>query len=142
MTNFLQLPKFLIFVFSLCIISCTTTPNYHIEHLNGYWEIEKVILSDGNTKEYNFNSTIDFFEVQDTLGIRKKVQPRLNGNYIISKDKELFSVKIENDSLKLYYKTNLMIWKENILLLQENKMIVKNESGNMYFYKRYKKIKL
>jgi hypothetical protein len=35
-----------------------------LQHLNGYWEIEKVTLPDGDTKEYKVNETIDYFQIE------------------------------------------------------------------------------
>lgn len=32
-----------------------------VQNLNGYWEIEKVILPDGEDKEYKTSETFDFF---------------------------------------------------------------------------------
>ncbi|MBC8645207.1 hypothetical protein H9W95_17800 [Flavobacterium lindanitolerans] len=41
--------------------------------LNGYWEIEKVILADGSEKDYKINTTYDFFEIGNNYkGFRKK----------------------------------------------------------------------
>ena len=36
-----------------------------ISNLNGYWEIEKVDLPDGDKKEYKVNETIDFFKIEN-----------------------------------------------------------------------------
>ena len=40
--------------------------------LKGYWEIEKVTLANGQTKEYNVNTTLDYIEVKELSGYRKK----------------------------------------------------------------------
>ncbi|MBQ0735626.1 lipocalin family protein [Aquimarina celericrescens] len=127
----------------LFIVSCTkSNPEAYRQYINGYWEIERVVLSDGTEKKYNFNQSIDFFEVKDSLGIRKKVQPKLDGSFVTSKDSEIFTLKIENDSLRMYYKTALSSWIETVISAKENQIIIKNEAGNMYFYKPYKKISL
>lgn len=127
----------------LSFLSCSNpNPETYKQYINGYWEIERVILSDGTRKEYNFNQSIDFFETKDTVGIRKKVQPRLDGSFIISKDSEVFTLRIENDSLRMFYKTPLSTWKETVISAKENQIIIKNEAGNMYFYKPYEKISL
>ena len=53
-----------------------------ISNLNGYWEIEKVDLPDGDKKEYKVNETIDFFKIENKKGFRKKVMPQLDGTYL------------------------------------------------------------
>ncbi|WP_024768679.1 hypothetical protein [Aquimarina macrocephali] len=127
----------------LYVTSCTTTnPKEYIQYLDGYWEIKKVVLPDENKKEYVFNQDIDFFEVKDSIGIRKKVRPRLDGSFIITNNQEIFTIVIENDSVRLYYKNSLATWKETIISAKENEIVFKNETGNVYFYQRYQKLKL
>ena len=128
---------------SILLLSCNshTTENYD-NYLNGYWEIKEVTTGDGVTKSYNYNPTIDFIEIGDSTGIRKKLQPRLDGTFITSKDQEFFTIKHKNDSLILYYQTSLDEWQENILHINENELIVKNENGNIYKYRRYEKLNI
>lgn len=125
------------------IVSCSQpNPNQYIQYLDGYWEIEKVIMANGQEKQYTFNQSIDFIETKDTIGIRKKLQPQLDGSFIATNNAEQFTIKIENDSLRLFYTTPLATWKETIISAKENQMIVKNEEGNLYFYKTYEKLQL
>ncbi|MBQ4803933.1 lipocalin family protein [Aquimarina sp. MMG015] len=132
-----------LFIFILIITSCSKpNPETFTKHISGYWEIEKVITYDGIEKQYNFNQSIDYFEVKDKKGIRKKVQPQLDGNFITTKDREFFTLEIENDSLRIYYTTPLSKWKETLVSAKENQLIIKNEAGNLYFYKPYKKLEL
>lgn len=139
--------KGLIYILTLTIlwtiISCTKKNlKDYTQHINGYWEIKKVHLKDGSEKEYKFNPSIDYFEVNDSIGIRKKVQPKLDGGFIITKDSKTFSLAIENDSLRIHYKTSLATWTETIISVKEKEMVIQNETGNVYFYNRYQKIKL
>ncbi|KAA1246462.1 lipocalin family protein [Aquimarina sp. RZ0] len=125
------------------ILSCSSPkPETYIDYINGYWEIEKVVTKEGKEKQYNFNQHIDFFEVTEMKGVRKKVQPTLDGKYISTNHSERVTLKIENDSLRIYYKTQLATWKETIISAKENQMILKNEAGNLYFYKSHTRIQL
>lgn len=135
--------KYCYYILVLLLISCKQSNTVEdISVINGYWEIEKVVLPNGTEKQYGFNQTIDFFEVTDSIGIRKKLQPRLDGTFIGSKDSETFSIQVSNDSLHLFYNNSLSSWKETIISLNQNQMILKNESQNLYFYKRFKKLEL
>lgn len=136
--------RFLLFsIWILCFISCKKdNPKDQIQYLNGYWVIKKVTLPNGSEKDYNFSQSIDFIKITNSSGIRKKVQPRLDGSFITNNDSKSFSLKIEEDSLRLYYKTALSAWKETIISAKENHITIKNEAGNVYFYERYKKIEL
>ena len=117
---------------------CKKNVEIFIPHLNGYWEIEKVILNSGIEREYSYNEIIDYFNISDSLkGIRKKLKPSFNGGYNTSKDFETLVLKIENDSLNLYYKTPYDSWKETVLFADENNLKVINQNKNIYIYKRY-----
>ncbi len=134
--------RILVILIVLTNLSCNKNPETYIKHLNGYWEIEKVILASGEEHSYNYNEFIDYFSVSDSSkGYRKKLRPLLNGTYEASKDAEQFNLKIEHDSLNIYYKTNFSNWKETILRASESELKIINKDKNIYIYKPYKAIK-
>ena len=126
-------------LFCLCIIinlGCQKNNEIFIKHLNGYWEIEKVILPSGEEHVYNYNEFIDYFNVNDSLkGFRKKLKPTLDGTFEASNDAEAFVLKIEQDSLNIYYHTNFSNWKETILFANEKELKIINTERNIYKYK-------
>ena len=124
-------------------VGCSKNPESYIKHLNGYWEIDEVTLPDGTKRNYNYNDTVDFITVTDSLtGFRKKVKPNLDGSYSTSNDAENFRIKIENDSLNVYYKTPYAEWKETILDATEDRMMVRNHDNLLYVYRRYEPLDL
>ncbi len=128
---------------ALMTIGCSKNPKNHIEHLQGYWEIDEVMLADGTKRDYNYNETIDFFNITDSLtGFRKKLKPNFDGSYSTSDDVEAITLKIENDSLNIYYKTLYSDWKETILEATETKLIIQNQEKIRYVYKRYEPLDL
>jgi len=133
--------------FSLIIIcfvfSCSPNPESYIEYINGYWEIDEVTLHSGIKKDYNYNDTIDYFEISDSLtGFRKKLKPNFVGTYETSKDAESIKIIIENDSLNIYYSTRFAKWKETILFATNEQLKIINEDKNVYLYKRYEPLNL
>ncbi|PWK17677.1 lipocalin family protein [Xanthomarina spongicola] len=133
----------IISIISFCLISCSKNPETFVEHLEGYWEIEEVILVDGSKKSYTFNDTVDYIEVSDSLaGFRIKLKPHFDGTFKTSKDSEQFTIKIENDSLNLYYKTPFDTWKETILLATEEQLKVINKNKAVFLYKKFTPINL
>ena len=130
-------------IITLLFLSCSKNPETYIEHLNGYWEIEEVSLENGTKKQYQFNETIDYISINDRLqGFRKKLKPGINDTYFASGDAEKLIVKIENDSLNLYYSTPYAKWKETVLEASETHLKVSNSGNNIYLYKRYTPIHL
>ncbi|HET8838714.1 MAG TPA: lipocalin family protein [Flavobacteriaceae bacterium] len=121
------------------LLACSRqTPQEKIENLNGYWAISKVETKNGKTKEYPaFNSLVDYIEINDNKGFRKKVKPKIDGSFLVTDDSEKIIVKVENDNINLYYSTGLDEWKETLIASEENKIVLQNEEGIEYSYKRF-----
>lgn len=123
--------------------SCSNHPETHSKYLNGYWEIENVTFTNGQVKAYNYNDTVDYIEVNDSLiGFRKKLKPNFKGSFETSDDKELLRVVFENDSLNLYYETPFSKWKETVLEASETHLKVINANKVVYLYKKYEPLDL
>jgi len=127
----------------LLLASCANKVSTEdLVHLNGYWEIEKVEFPDGSTKEYSLNATVDYFQVADMMGYRKKVQPLLDGSYQTSDDAEKFTIYEYNGELLLRYKNDLSEWEEKIRLLTPNQCVFVNQELIAYHYIRFEPINL
>jgi len=128
----------------LSAFSCKgKNPETLIPHINGYWQIEEAQLSDGRKREYNFSENIDYIEVGDSMiGFRKKLKPRIDGTFQTSNSLERFELKIENDSLNVYYSTPYSEWKETILNATESSLLISNANNDIYLYERYTPLNL
>ena len=113
-----------------------------LPHLNGYWEIERVTFPDGSKKEYAVSTSIDYIEVKNFKGFRKKVRPNFNGTYVTSNDAEMFTISENEGIFSLNYKTDLSEWREKIVGLSENGFTVINEENIKYHYKKFEPIDL
>lgn len=132
-----------IIVLLILILSCKKSPEALITHLNGYWEIDEVTLVDGSKRDYNYNDTIDFLSINDSLvGFRKKLMPNIDGSFSTSNDAEVLKIVIENDSLNIYYKTPYAEWKETVLEATKDKLLIQNKDKLLYLYKRYEPLEL
>ena len=107
-----------------------------IAKMNGYWEIEKVILPDGKTKEYNVNTTVDYFEIKDTVGTRKKVTPQLDGTYLDNGPAEKITVSVNNGDTYLNYNSGYATWKEQVVKISDDELVFKNPAKLEYHYKK------
>lgn len=123
------------------VISCSSSPENKIPFVEGYWEIAEVKKDNRLIKEYNVNLSVDYFEVNDdSTGFRKKVSPKLDGTFAVTQDEAPFTLKIENDSLNIYYRHNDVITKETIVKATSKELIIVNSQGFRYIYKPYKPI--
>ena len=135
--------KLIICLFVLTIFSCKDSVNkddYSL--LNGYWEIETVTLADGKTKEYKVNLWVDYFEIKDAKGFKKKMKVKLDGSYTTNDDAESFTLETENNKTQIHYKNNLSEWTEELTYLSKNSFTIKNKDGFVYTYKRYQALNL
>lgn len=132
--------KTLFFIFLLALTACNTlSTEEKIDNLNGYWGISEVKTADGEVRQYTINAWVDYIEINATnKGFRKKVKPKFDGSYIIAgNDAEKITVKVENDSINLYYNTGMANWKETLIYSSEDKITFKNKYGNTYTYTRF-----
>jgi hypothetical protein len=113
-----------------------------LHYLNGYWEISEVEFPNGAIKEYGINPTIDFIQIEDGKGFRKKLKPQFDGTYDTSKDVESLSTATTNGSILLRYSTPLSEWEEKLVRLDSLSFSVVNDEGVTYRYNRFEPIKI
>lgn len=130
--------KKILFLFVLStVLSCKQKiSDADILNLNGYWEIEKVILPDGEKKEYKINETIDFFKVENKKGFRKKMMPQFDGIYLTNDINEDLEIIIKDEHATIKYTTDFANWEETIIELTVEKLVLKNKQELEYHYKR------
>ncbi len=129
-----------LFACLLLILGCSKQrPEDQIKSIQGYWEIDEVAMN-SKKKEYAINQAIDYFQVNENLtGFRKKLIPKLNGSFKMNNDQVPFTLKIENDSLHIYYKTAFDQWKESVIYADSTSLHIQNTNGYLYTYKRHQK---
>lgn len=131
--------KILIFLFALVALSCEKpNPELQKDNLAGYWEIKTVTLKNGASKDYSVNMVIDYIEVKGDSGFRTKVSPKIDGSFTTNGTAESFKLKVENDSLRMYYKTTFDTWKETVISAKDSTLVIKNEDDKIYTYRKFK----
>ena len=131
------------FLFSLILVSCNKQdPKEQIQFIEGYWEIEEVEVSPDSTITYSINENVDYFEVEKNTGQRTKLRPQMDGTFKTTNSAEKIELKIEQDSLRIYYKTAFDNWKETVLKASPEELIIKNNQDKIYHYKKYNPISI
>ena len=119
------------------LVSCRDSiSNKDLSKINGYWEIVKVELPDGKTKDYKVNSTIDYFEIKNSKGFRQKVMPQFDGTYLTNNLKESVVITAREGDFYINYTTEYAQWKEEIIELKDSTLVLKNKENLEYHYKR------
>lgn len=114
----------------------------NLTHLTGYWEIKTVVFPDGTKKEYPVNLNIDFFQLDNLKGYRKKMKPSLDGTYTSSTDTQEFSIQERNDVFTIYYENELDEWSEKLIAISKESLIIENSDGLRYIYARFHPLNL
>lgn len=124
-------------IFLLTLLLGCTSDQEQIRDLSGYWEIKKARFPEGGEKKFKYSQLVDYIRVEGMQGVRKKLRPQLGGKFIASEDEEAFQVKIENDSIHLYYSTPFSDWKETLLFSDDDELRILNRDGIIYTYKKF-----
>ena len=133
----------------LILSSCKNSRN--LKYLSGYWEISSVKKDNNKIKNYPFSGTIDYFELNKNLteGFRKKVKPRIDGNFDITMHQINFNIDEEKKSFRLFkfdlnFSNSIKLvygqgenFTENVVKIDSMNLIIKNLEGLTYEYKRF-----
>ena len=133
---------FLLLIFSFGLSHCDRIEREEVRQIEGYWEIESV-QTKGEVFQPKGNApSVDYyFFSSDSTGFKKKLSPRVMGNYETSKDQVQFSVHEENGVMSFHFSTSLESWKEEIKSIAPERLILFH-NGMEYHYKRHEKIAL
>ncbi len=130
-------------LFALFIISCEKpNPEAQKQNLSGYWEIKTVKMPDGEEKKFDVNTIIDYIEINGDKGSRTKVSPKFDGTFTTNGVSEDFTLKIEEDSLRMYYKTPFHEWKETVIEAKDSTLTVINTDNKIYTYSKFVNVPL
>ena len=113
-----------------------------ISKINGYWEVEKVVFDSIKDKEYKMNEVYDYFEIEESKGIRKKVMPQLDGTFIVNDVYENVTVRFDGGKVFLDYSTPYMKWSEELIALSAEELVLLNKEKIEYHYKKATPINL
>jgi hypothetical protein len=132
--------KIIFLLITLITISCEKpNPEAQKQNLSGYWEIKTVKMPDGEKKKFDVNTVVDYIEMKGDSGARTKVSPKFDGTFTTNGISEDFTLKIEEDSLRMYYKTPFDEWKETVIEAKDSTLTVKNRDNKIYTYSKFKK---
>lgn len=123
---------------TLVLISCHSKVNKEdLSKVNGYWEIKKVVQENGETKDYKFNETIDYFELKNTQGFRQKVMPQFDGKYKTNGIQENIKIIDKDNEYYIEYATPYGKWQEQIVEVKDSTLILRTKNKIEYQYKRF-----
>ncbi len=131
----LMMKKTLLLLVFFAAVSCgIAIDDENLKNLNGYWEIQEVVMPDGSKKDYKINPTIDYFELKGKEGFRKKVMPQFDGTYLVNDVSEKIVITQKDGKTFVNYTTEFAKWQEEILSLDDDELVLKNSHEMEYHY--------
>ena len=129
--------KKLFFLTAILVLNQSCNKTNNIDLLAGYWEISSVSLEGNKLKNYPFSNTVDYFEFNEkNSGFRKKVKPKMDGNFNITMHQIDFKLLISNGKKIIEYGKGDN-FKEEIIKLDSLNLFIENNEGYIYKYKRF-----
>ena len=133
---------FLVFFFSFILWQCSIVNEKEIILLKGYWEIEYVQAHGEKFQPRGNAPAVDYyFLTSDSAGVKKKLSPRIVGNYETSESQVRFRIEKNNGHFYLHFTTPLEEWKEEIKDISNDQLVLFHNEME-YHYKRHEKIAL
>ena len=132
--------KIILFIFISLNFSCIEKQVIDINLLNGYWEIQYVKQDNKLLKTYPFSGIIDYFEIKNGKGLRKKVMPKIDGKFEASLHKIDFNISQKNGKTTLEYIDKNNTFMETIVKLDSTELFITNKENYIYHYKAYEKL--
>lgn len=127
----------LIIVVFLCFGCTPKISQENISLLEGYWVIEEALAPNGESRPYLGVVEVDYFQLSNQKGIRKKITPTF-GNQLSSTNDELaFSINFTAIKCYISYSKGEHDWQEEIITLTNERLELKDSRGVVFRYKRY-----
>tara|TARA_B100000575_G_scaffold173133_1_gene138680 strand:+ start:325 stop:732 length:408 start_codon:yes stop_codon:yes gene_type:complete len=120
----------------LCFSCKNTITSSELDLLNGYWSIDYITHKNETFYPKGATKLLDFYEVNDREGIRKKIQPQLNNKFLVTKDLNNFKIKFFKKNYYLSFQTIWDQWEEKVIKLNQNKLVLEHQEKR-YHYKRF-----
>ena len=132
--------KITLFIFISLNFSCFEKQVIDISLLNGYWEIQSVKQDNKLLKTYPFSGIVDYFEIENGKGLRKKVMPKIDGKFEASLHKIDFNIFQKNGKTTIEYIDKNNNFTETIVKLDSTELFITNKENYIYHYRVYEKL--
>jgi len=129
--------KLLTGIVVVLVISCAKPTDAMVQSISGYWNIDKVELSDGSDREFPFSNHMDHFAINDTQGVKNRVSPTYDGKFINYASPVPFKWEERGGKLFLLFNDGTAKFEQQVIDANEETMELLHENGTRYFYKRY-----
>ncbi len=126
-----------VFLLLVCVGCTSSVEQSDLQHLNGYWEIEKVTQPKGKEVDFSMNTIYDYYEIdQNHKGFYKKASPQLDGTFMVDDYQEEIKVSQKDNEFILKFHSEFNDREVIITELSSHRFSFINQDNKTYFYKR------
>ena len=118
------------------VISCTSNED-KIKAVEGYWNIEQVLMPDGNEREFPFSNHMDHFEIDGYKGVNNRVSPTYDGGFISYGNPIYFEWEEKDGDIWLTFQEGEASYKQTVKKATKETLVLLHENGTRYTYKSY-----
>ena len=137
MCYFYGMKRLLLYILVTITFSCSEkVDTASLKHLNGYWQIEKVVTAEGDDKEYKANEDYEYFELKDKKGIHKKVRWQPTGKFLTDDLYENVAVVEKDGGLQLQFISAFGKHTNKVTKITETELVLESENENQFYYQK------
>tara|TARA_B100000941_G_scaffold285963_1_gene258762 strand:+ start:215 stop:634 length:420 start_codon:yes stop_codon:yes gene_type:complete len=113
-----------------------------IELLNGYWRIDFISQKNETFRPEGITKLLDYYSLEKNIGVRKKVEPLINNNFIITEDRNPFRIVYNGKDYFLQFETRWDQWREKIIKLNKSELVLEHQEKKYHYIRFVKDLEL
>ena len=113
-----------------------------IELLNGYWRIDFISQKNETFRPEGITKLLDYYSLEKNIGVRKKVEPLINNNFIITEDQNPFRIVDNGKDYFLQFETRWDQWREKIIKLNKSELVLEHQEKKYHYIRFVKDLEL
>ena len=110
--------------------------------LTGYWRIDFITQKNETFHPKGNNRLLDYYFVEKNNGIRKKVEPLINNNFVITEDQNPFTIIDDGKDFFIQFETRWDQWREKIIKLNKYELVLEHQEKRYHYVRFVKDLEL
>lgn len=133
----MKVTRLLLMFLILGIYSCSNSVSDQVAQLQGYWNIDKVLMADGTEKAFPFSNHMDFFVIEGNKGMKHRVSPKYDGTMVDYGSPVPFKWEDQNGTLVLLFNEGERSYSQKVTKCTADQLVLLHDNGTQYFYEAY-----
>ena len=104
--------------------------------LAGYWRIDFITHKNETFRPKGITKLLDYYSLNKNSGLRKKVEPLIDNNFIITEDQNPFTIVDNGEDYFIQFETKWDQWREKIIELSKSELVLEHQEKR-YHYVRF-----